>query len=160
MTQAWLGRKAIGYVLIVGFLLAGCAWQDDVSFARRLMDQLIDGKYSARTMIDWTKLKFLGKEVGDAYAKCEGDACKITFERAFIENFSKGYKQAGAKKTAFFNWKIYKKDPSGATQVSVNVYDENTFFVLTIAHVGGEKKLVEVIGLSKSGVRDVEPVLR
>lgn len=140
-------------VLIAGLFLAGCAWQDDVSFARSLMDKLIDGKYSARAMIDWTKLKFLGDDIGDAYAKCQGDACKIAFERAFIENFGKGYKKAGAKKTAFFNWRIYKKDLSGVTQVFANVYDETAFFVFAIAHVGREKKLVEVAGFKPGGFK-------
>ena len=133
---------------MVGCFLVGCAAQDDVSFARRLTEQLIQGRYSARGMMAWSQLKMVGYDVGKEYSALKSEDDKVNYERDFITNFSSGFKQRGAKAKAFFNWRMdrgaFKKSDPNLRIVAANCFDANTTFLFFIRSEHGKKKLVEL----------------
>lgn len=137
-------------VLVLGLLLVGCARQDDVAFSRRILEGLINDRYAVRSMIDWQHLHVLDKNVGQdlaRYTKTGKD--QHDYEVAFIEGFSRAFRMTGAKISAFYNWRIFKKenlkitDPN-LTVVAANCIDSNRVFLFVISHKGGKQKLEEL----------------
>ena len=147
---------------VLGFVLAGCAAENDVSFARRLLDQLISGRFTARQMIDWPKLNMMLYDVGTDYSRFQSDQARTDYERSFIENFSKGFKQGGAKTSAFFNWRLleekdattffnwrtFEEKGQNLTVVTANCHDKQTTAYFVIEHEKEKRKLValEILG--------------
>lgn len=152
--------KAVIVILAValGCFLGGCAPMDDVSFARRVIEQLIEGRHSVRGMIDWSSLKVLHYDVGAEYKKLKNDDERLGYERDFITNFAGGFKELGAKATAFFNWNKGEQTGANLGVVTANCYDEKSVFYFYIRHDGARKKLVEILVTTKYKLPPKEPV--
>ncbi len=138
--------KAVIVILAValGCFLGGCAPMDDVSFARTIMEQLIEGRHSVRGMIDWSSLKVLHYDVGAEYKKLKNDDERVGYERDFITNFAAGFKELGAKAAAFFNWHQDAHSNANLGIVAANCFDEKSVFYFYIRHDGASKKLVRI----------------
>lgn len=132
----------------LGFLLAGCASQDDAAFARTTMKQLIKGVYFARANIDWPVLKIADRDIGLEYSRYKSDSERTDYERSFISNFSKAYKEAGATASAFFGWQpvTLKNEEINPKVKVVGAYchDKSNLFLFFVSHEGGKRKLVEI----------------
>jgi hypothetical protein len=146
MTRLILKILCIGGLL--GFLLAGCAPQDDAAFARATMKQLIKGSYFARASIDWPVLKIMGKDIGLEYSRYKSDSEKTDYERSFITSFSNAYKKEGATASAFFDWQpvTLKNEEINPKVKVVGAYchDKSILFFFFVSHEGGKRKLIEI----------------
>lgn len=142
-------RKLNVFFLLSLFLavgvLAGCGAQDDVQFTRRLMDSLIKGRYSVRTMIDWPSLLVMeDRNVGAEYRALPDDKERTIYERAFIEAFKVAFREKGGRFKAFFDWRVFSAKHPGVTIVAANCYDKRTLFLFGIKHEKGQRKLAEI----------------
>jgi len=137
---------------MISIVLMGCAPLDDVSFARSTLELMINGRYSARTRLDWPVLKIMSADIGKEYAKFTAKEDKENYERSFIKSFSEGYKKAGAKASAFFGWRIFSdyktKDPK-ITVVAAYAHDRTTNLLFLISHEGRAKKIVEMVAVRR-----------
>jgi hypothetical protein len=149
-------RVAMAMMILV-FCVVGCfAPKDDVQFARQLMTQMIQGRFSARKQIDWNVLQFAGLDIAKEYKKEKPDQ-RILFERLFIANFSTGYLQQGASISAFYNWQMIPEPtglPKGVRAVSANLHDDNTRMIFIIDRRSGRPKLIEIRLAYKEGTLD------
>ena len=140
-------RNRIGLMIIAAAvfaaLLSGCAGQDTVAFARRVFNGLIDGRFGVRSSIDWANLKMMGIETGAVYASLQTDSQRADFERSFIESFSRGYKEQGATKKAFSNWRLGTpaEDPK-IKYVLADCRGQDYITVFSVRQDGFSKKLV------------------
>ncbi|MBI5873180.1 MAG: hypothetical protein HZB36_03450 [Candidatus Omnitrophica bacterium] len=138
--------------MIAGALFLGCAFQeDDVTFARHTMEQLIEGRYAASSRIDWPRLVVMGFDVGKQYAHWKTEQERTDYARSFINAFSKSYKSKGAKSSAFFGWRMseyaLKDQLPGFKTVAAYCYDKNTVVLFFLAEEKGKKKLVEIVAV-------------
>lgn len=143
-----------------GVLLAGCVFQeDDVTFARKAMEQLIEGRYAARPRLDWPRLIILGREVGRQYSQYATEQERIDYARSFIRSFSESYKKAGAKASAFFDWRIYDNHKGGPDVKVVTAYchDKTTSFFFFIAGEKKARKIFEIVATRPVGPAKVAP---
>jgi len=134
----------------VGVLMFGCArYEDDITFAKRTMEQLIEGRYAARTRIDWPNLKIMGRDVGRQYSQFKKENERVDYAHAFIKAFSESYKGKGAKASAFFGWRPseFKFENTKYKVVASYCYDKNTVFLFFISDDKGRKKLAEMMVL-------------
>ncbi len=137
---------------MISLLLIGCAPLDDVSFARTTMELLINGRYSARARLDWPVLKIMSADIGKEYLDLKTKDDRENYEQSFIKSFSEGYKKAGAKASAFFDWRIFNdykpKDPN-MTVVAAYVYDKTATLLFMISHEGKARKIVEILAIRR-----------
>jgi hypothetical protein len=137
---------------IAGALFLGCAFQeDDVTFARKTMEQLIEGSYAASPRIDWSRFVVMGRDVGRQYTQYKTEQERTDYARSFINAFSKSYKSKGAKSAAFFGWRLseytMKDQLPGFKTVAAYCYDKNTVVLFFLAEEKGKKKLVEMVAV-------------
>ena len=139
--------KKIAIILLMVGIFGGCGSVDDVTFAHSFMDQLIRGRYSARTMIDWTRFKMMERDVAKECARLKSQEGKDAYARAFIEGFSRGFNQNGGQSSWFFNWRMLKDDNPKVKVVTANYRSEKLAFLFYIAHDGqNNKKIIEIRG--------------
>jgi len=140
-------RFTLFIILAVSFVifLMGCGTQDDVSFARKTIDLLIRGRYSARTMIDWPSLVVLGSSVAKEYEALPNDKEKLDYQMAFIDNFKKGFKSIKAAPKTFVHWRIFNNSSPTVTIVAADsAADKSYIFICYIKHEKGKRKLSEI----------------
>lgn len=135
-----------GAIVLSCSLILGCAGNSDVSFARSVMKGLTAGRYSARTHIKWETLTIFEGDVGLAYSTLANDKEKVDYQRAFIENFAKGFKSQGASFGIFYNWRLIdKKDienlPQDMSIVEASCKNSNYKALFYIVHEKGKRKL-------------------
>ncbi len=145
--------KNILFSSIISILLMGCAPLDDVSFARTTMELLINGRYSARSRLDWPVLKIMAANIGQEYSKFKTSQDRENYEQSFIKSFSEGYKKAGAKASDFFGWRVFSdlktKDPN-MTVVAAYAHDRITNLLFVISHDEGKtKKIVGILAIKE-----------
>ena len=153
--NAWTKIFAIALII---FLVPGCMPLDDIAFSRQVLTLLIDGRYAARTMIDWPNFRVLGQDAGKPYLALKKDQAKIAYERAFIDGFAKGFQEKGQGvgiKT-FYNWRYYKTVASKISIVVANCRNENVLFLFYVRPAVWGKKLVGInVLIGKEPVRDI-----
>lgn len=137
---------------IAGAVFFGCAFQeDDVTFARKTMEQLIEGRYAASPRIDWPRFVVMGRDVGRQYSQYKTEQERIDYARSFIKAFSESYKGKGAKVSAFFGWRpseyTLNDQIPGFKTVAAYCYDKNTVVLFFLAEEKGKKKLVEIVAV-------------
>lgn len=138
--------------IMISILLIGCAPLDDVSFARSTMELMINGRYSARTRLDWPVLKILTADIGKEYSNLKTKQDRENYEQSFIKSFAEGYKKAGAKASAFFGWRTfsdYKTKSPNVTVVAAYAHDKTTSLLFVISHEGRTKKIVEMLAVRR-----------
>ena len=137
---------------MISVLLMGCAPLDDVSFARTTLELMIDGRYSARSRLDWPVLKIMSADIGQEYSKFKTSQDRESYEQSFIKSFAEGYKKAGAKTSAFFGWRAfsdYKTKNPNITVVAAYAHDKTTDLLFLISHEGRAKKIVEMVAVRR-----------
>jgi hypothetical protein len=132
--------------MICGLLLGGCAKADDVAFAKRFMDLMLQGRYAARAMVDWEHLKMLDFDLGALYVKFKTEKERTGFEQAFIENFARGFKMQYPLGNPFFNWREFKGEFRHQKAVAADAHNQKakTMFIFHIRQEGSKKKITEI----------------
>ena len=138
------------FVMIVVGLLAsglfGCGiLQDDVGFARTVLNLLANNRYVVRPMIDWRSLYAINYDVGKDYLALKSEAERAEYERVFISNFARGFKAGGASLAGFYHWRIHKADNPKMVIVAVDYKgNKNVAYFFAIKHEGWNKKLAGI----------------
>jgi hypothetical protein len=97
----------------------------------------------------------MNKDIGLDYLRLKSDKDRQDFERVFIDNFAKGYRQAGAKETAFVNWRncAFQGSDENVRVVEADLLRNKAHILLMfIAHQAGERKLVRLVLLQIGGI--------
>lgn len=127
--------------------LAGCGiLQGDAAFAKSVMSLLINNRYIVRPMIDWRAFTAMNYDIGREYSQYKTDQERANYERAFITNFSKGFKSTGTSFDDFYRWRIQKKEEGSNIVVVAADYKKNkdAVYYFHIKHEGLNKKLVGI----------------
>ena len=147
-TMKNLKGAMISLLLAVGFLnLFGCAAEDDVSFASKVMARLVAGRYSVRGLIDWASLKAMDKDVGAEYNSLPNDQEKVDYQRAFIDNFKKGFQDQHATFNSFNHWRLFSDKDQNIKVVAAGCQDRHKVFLFSIRHVKNAKRLIAIQAL-------------
>ena len=136
-------KKNILIVVVIIVLIGGVFLRiknSDINFSRRVFSDLIKGRYSAEKMIDWPNLKAVGIDVGKTYSGFPDDKEKADYRKAFIDKFSLGFRQTGARFKSFINWRIYDNTKE-ALIVSADHKDKDNKTILFTVSKYGRKKL-------------------
>lgn len=142
--------KKYGLATIVAALflwMSGCAGQQDVDFARNILNGLIAGRYAVRQHIDWNSLAALEISVGRQYSALPNEKEKTDYERAFIDSFKEGFKGQSATRRSFVHWRIFNDADPKVTYVAADNLNGAVTFIFYISHKNGKRKL--------SGIRSV-----
>ena len=149
-----------GFLLVTGLLnLWGCGARDDVSFARQVMAGLVAGRYSVRAMIDWPNFKALDKDVGAEYSRLLNAQEKTSYERAFIDNFKKGFQQNKATINSFNNWRLFSNSDPVRKIVAAGCVDRTNVLLFGINHTNKGMKFTQITALKvvdEAKFREVE----
>lgn len=145
--------KTLIIIFGLGYLMSGCAYRSDVDFARSVLNQLIEGRYAVRAVIDWPSLIMLDQNVGVKYSKLANDKEKLDFQRAFIEGFSRGFKMQGTQFKSFFNWRTLESTDPKIKIAAADYVDKTLVALFFISRYGSKKKLVnfQIIKIFKEG---------
>ena len=95
-------------ILLATVILTGCALDPDIRFARRVFADLVRGRVSAQEKIDWANFQAVGVDVGATYLSFADGKQRQDYQKVFIENFARGFRQAQGKTNAFVYWRIYE----------------------------------------------------
>jgi hypothetical protein len=97
-------------IIVVGLVLFKATRDSEIEFAKGVFNDLIEGRESVQNDIDWPVFQILTQSVGTEYVKVSTENEKQYFRKAFIANFSLGFKSNGGKYSAFTNWRIVGRD--------------------------------------------------
>lgn len=140
-----LKSAAVALVLAAGLLnLFGCAVEDDVSFARKVMAGLVAGHYSVRGSIDWASLKVMDKDVGAEYNSLPNEQEKVDYQRAFIDNFKKGFQEQRATFKSFNQWRLFSDKDPNIKVVAAGCRDRHKVFLFSIRHARNAMRLITI----------------
>ncbi len=134
---------SITIILIVSIGLFLYIKNQDINFCRRVFVGLVEGNHSVHKLIDWANFKAVGVDVGQAYLALPGDKERTGYQKAFIERFSLGFRQAKGTFKSFINWRLY--DNRGETVVVAADYkaQDNKTILFTISK-DGRKQLAGI----------------
>ena len=101
----------IGSVVVVLIAAAGVTAilrfsQRDVDFCHAVLADLAAGRPWINRHLDWERLTVMGVNVGDTYSHLSNTKEKADYQRAFIQQFARGFEQAGGDIHAFINWRL------------------------------------------------------
>jgi hypothetical protein len=133
--------------LIVAVFVTGCGIRDDVDFARTVFVRLVNGLYLARPMIDWNSLKMLEDDIGAQYRGITDGKTREDFERAFIDNFKKGFESQRANTGMFKNWRLLNTPTPDYKIVAADVPASKAILLFMIQKAGGQRLLTEIKAL-------------
>jgi len=102
----------------------------DINFARKVLDGLAKGKPSVETFIDWEKLTVMDIKIGEAYLKLPNDKEKGEYRKEFVKNFAVGFVQGGGRLKYFTNWRIHSRDGSRVTIATDHLLNKNTLLMI------------------------------
>lgn len=111
----------------------------DVEFCRKVLNGLVEGRPSVQRWIDWEHLKALEVDVGATYTHLASDAERAQYRRAFVESFSKGFRQANGVLNAFRHWRVHERG-DGRIVIAVE-YEAKQKTLLLSLPASGKKKL-------------------
>jgi hypothetical protein len=133
-------------LLVFVLLVSGCGARQDVALARRVLVLLIEGRDSARHLIDWEKFVALQQPVGEQCRAFAGEQDRLNFQRSFIDSFRSGFKTQGGAIKNFVNWRVVRvsEGPPRTTQVAADIKDKDVYFLFDIEHGKGGRKLVRI----------------
>lgn len=115
---------------------------EDVNLARSIFRDLVGGRYGVAKYIDWENLKGLSVNVGATYAKYPTEKERVGYKKAFVHNFSQGFRWARGDFKSFVNWRIYSKD--GAQTIVAADYQGRGKTLLVTLSGAGRKKLTSL----------------
>jgi hypothetical protein len=133
--------------LVVATLATGCGIRNDVDFARTVFVQLVNGFYTARPMVGWNSLKMLEEDIGVRYRGITDEKTREDFERAFIDNFKKGFESKRANTGMFKNWRLLNTPTPDYKIVAADVPASKTILLFMIQKAGGQRLLTEIRAL-------------
>ncbi len=143
-------RALCGACLLVFVLLvSGCGARQDVALARRVLVLLVEGRYSARHLIDWEKFVAIRQPVGAQYSAFSDERDRLNFQRSFIDTFRSGFKTEGGDIKNFVNWRVLEvfKEPVRMTRVAADIKNRQIVFIFDIEHSKGKRRLVRMEAL-------------
>lgn len=139
MQKPVMGSIALALLAVAGGVFIMRLRESDVRFCRALLEDLADGKPSVNRQIDWARLVALDVDVGATYAQLPSDQERARYRRAFIEHFSKGFRQAGGASKGFRHWRVHARE---AQRVVVAAdYEARQKTLLMTIPASGPKKL-------------------
>ncbi len=109
----------------------------DINLARSVFNGLVGGRYNVEKYIDWERLQGLTINAGAAYSKFTTQQEKTGYKKAFIQSFSKSFKQVGGKFRSFVNWRIDAKD-NNQIIIAADYQGRNKILLFTFS--GGVRK--------------------
>ena len=145
--------KGVVVFLIVALGLLnvwGCGATDDVSFARKVMARLVAGRYSVRGSIDWASLKVMDRDVSVEYNNLPNEQEKVDYQRAFIDNFKKGFQEQHATFNSFNHWRLFSDKDQNIKVVAAGCSDKHKVFLFMIRHVKNAMRLITIQALQIS----------
>lgn len=113
---------------------------DDIDLCRAVFSGLVKGRYGVQKYIDWENLKAVGVNVGATYIKFTTEKERLNYKKAFIKNFSFGFKKVGGKLKAFTNWRIYNRD----SEKTIVAADYRGKIILFTISKYGKRKLIAI----------------
>ncbi|MBI4322872.1 MAG: hypothetical protein HY596_01205 [Candidatus Omnitrophica bacterium] len=131
--------KYIAVTLLVVVALIGALrlTRSDVARCREVFQDLARGKRSVQQRIDWGQLHAIGVNVGATYAGLPDEGARVTYRRLFVEHFSKGFLQTGARLDEFVRWRVHERTPEQVV-VAADYPAKQKTLLLTMA-VSGKK---------------------
>ena len=97
-----------GLLALAAIKFAGQMARSDAQTGRAILAGLIEGKNSVQQQIAWDQLQAFGFDVGEAYRKLP-EKERTGYRLAFIQQFGKGFAQAGGTLKAFGQWRVTER---------------------------------------------------
>lgn len=97
-------------IIIVALVFFLQMKNQDIRLCQHIFQGLIKAGYSVQKFIDWENFKALDVDVGVTYSKLANEEERSSYKKAFIKNFSQGFKQVKGESGAFTHWRIDTKD--------------------------------------------------
>lgn len=114
----------------------------DVTVCREVLRGLVTGRFAAQRSMDWEHLEALGLDVGETYRRLPNAEERQRYQRAFVENFSKAFREAQGRLDAFTRWRIVSREGQ-TTLVAADYAAANRTLVFTITDSGWGRRRVE-----------------
>ncbi|MFA5039187.1 MAG: hypothetical protein WC732_05865 [Candidatus Omnitrophota bacterium] len=130
----------------VSAVFAGCGGSD-VTFARRGITGLAQGRYATRKMIDWTVFTALDKDIGAEYRDLANDKERLAYERSFIDNFKTAFRAQKGSLKAFYDWRFYGQRRPDVTIVAASIKEQDILFLVVIRRAYGTRKIIGIKAL-------------
>jgi len=110
----------------------------EINFSRSVFSGLVNGRLGIEKHIDWESLQGVGVNAGATYSKFTKETERSGYKRAFIQNFSIGFRRSGGDLKSFVNWRIYSKE-NAQTIVATDYRGRNKTLLLTFTGAGKKK---------------------
>ena len=116
----------------------------DAAFCRQVLRDLVSSRLSVGRSIDWEHLNALELNVGETYRQLPNAEERQRYQMAFVENFSKAFRDAQGDVDAFGRWRILERE-GNTTRVAADYLTANRTLVLTIADIGWGRQRIEAL---------------
>ena len=124
---------SVGVVVIIAALLR--LSDRDVRFCRGVLHDLVMGRQSVQSRIDWERVTAMGVDIGATYAQLPNDGERAQYRRAFIRNFADGFRKSGGRLDGFTHWMVA---PDGTVSADYPAKGKTLVFHLS---AGGHRQL-------------------
>ena len=140
----WPELKYVGVLvaIVATFALVWRGSHRDVDFCRTALRELVRGKLSAASRVDWERLQALGVPVGETYAQLAKPEEQEAYRKGFLMGFAKGFQSSGARPGEFVNWRVHAR--TGETVTVAADYRKTRDTLLLTIPASGPKKLVGI----------------
>ena len=138
-TNEYVGIAVIIVVLSLGLFFYLNIKNQDINFSRRAFAGLINGRQAVQEMIDWANFKAVGADAGKTYSALPDDKERADYQKAFIEQFSLGFRQTGGRFKSFINWRIYDKKGEDIIVAADHKDKDNQTILFTVSGYGRKK---------------------
>lgn len=146
-------KPILEYALLILVLIAGIVFlvrlkNQEIYLCQKVFTGLVKGSHRIEKVIDWQELKALDVDVGVTYSQLPNEKERSGYKKAFIANFSKGFKQAGGRLNLFTHWRIYERDAE-KTVVAADYLGHNKTILFSVSK--GRKKLIAIQWSAQDG---------
>lgn len=98
----------IALLVVAAVKFSGQLVRLDAGRGQALIGALVKGQSSAQRQIAWDKLQAFGYDVGSAYRQLP-EKERSGYRAAFIQQFGKGFAEAGGTVKAFGGWRVERR---------------------------------------------------
>lgn len=128
-------------IMSVLFIISGCMGREnEVQFARRVLQGLCSGKQKVESFIAWERFRVMGVDVGTAYIKLASAREKADYRKAFFYNLFYTFKASKGQLSDFTNWQV--KDRGTDTAIVSADTTSGKVLLMTLSYTGGRQKLI------------------
>ncbi len=140
-------QPVLEYIILFLLIIASSVFfihlkNQEANLCRSIFSGLASARYGVEKYIDWEGLRALGVDVSAVYKNLPDEEAKSNYKKAFIRNFSDGFKRSGSRLGFFAHWRIYAKD-NEKTVIACDYSRYNKTLLLTLSK-SGKRKLVSI----------------